>query len=747
MPLTLEPNPTFTLAAQLVNNTNQSIFLTGKAGTGKTTFLKHIKENTIKNTVVVAPTGVAAINAGGVTMHSFFQLPFGPYIPQSHSASKFNLGQPTNVADKNTLFANIRFDNNKRKLLNELQLLIIDEISMVRADTLDAVDAILRHFRRNYEVPFGGVQVLYIGDMYQLPPVIKEEEWQLLSEYYNSPFFFSAKVAEALPPLYVELNKVYRQTDQLFIDILNRVRNNIPTPDDLEILNDCYNPNINYSNSKSILLTTHNYKANNVNQAELYKLNSIAQTYRGVIEGDFNEKLLPNDYELELKEGAQIMFIKNDSSSDKKYYNGKLATVHTITPDKVTVLFTDDKEPYTIKKESWKNVRYKLSASSQIEEEELGSYTQYPIRLAWAVTIHKSQGLTFTNVVIDAGQSFAAGQVYVALSRCTTLSGIALHSHIVRSSITTDARIVAYAKQAAKTDELQRVLDLEKDAYMQQQLIQLFNLNKIVLTIQAWVNIIPTKKLPHLTQATQISSTVLNNVLKLEKIAQQFEVQLKQIFATFIIPSQNKHPTNTELLAQRCTKGVAYFVTQTIQQILQPIQQHLLHTQELPKVKAYTLQLQDYEKEVWQYLTKLNLASYNNVKYGSDVSALEPYNPANRQQEKKINLISKIPTAQLSLNMLLEGNNIEQIAVVRGMVQSTIEGHLAQFVRTGQLPIQKLLSKVKLEAILKVYTTLEDKGFKTLKDALNENITYSDIRAAVNHYMWLQEEAEKKGVL
>ncbi len=723
-------NNIFTLAADLVNKTNQNIFLTGKAGTGKTTFLRYIKEHTIKNTVVVAPTGVAAINAGGVTMHSFFQLPFGPYIPQSYSSNKFS-ASPNDVADKNTLFKNIRFDNNKRKLINELQLLIIDEISMVRADMLDAVDAILRHFRRSYHLPFGGVQVLFIGDMYQLPPVVKDDEWRILSDYYDSHFFFSSKVNQEAPPLYIELKKIYRQTEQQFIDILNRVRNNIPTNDDLEILNDAYNPTVDHTQNKAILLTTHNYKADNINQQELYKLNATSYTFKGTIEGEFNDKLLPNDLEFELKEGAQIMFIKNDSSAEKKYYNGKLATVKKIEGEKIQVIFENDPLPYLIKKETWKNVRYKLNDQNQIDEDELGSYTQYPIRLAWAVTIHKSQGLTFEKAIIDAGQSFAAGQVYVALSRCTSLSGITLHSRIERAAINTDERIVAFAKQENKADELQRVLDIEKDAYMSKQLLEQFNFRKLILPTQAFVELVPSKKLHDQAAAVALSKSLYAKAIELQIIAEKFTKELKLLLYNIDKEKEN--------LIERVKKSLVYFTNQITVNILQPLQFHLNEMKQAAKVKQYTTALKIIELDIWGFVAKLNNTVYDDIVFNQNKEEIEKYNPA-VQKIVKVETKSTVPTAQQTYNLYKEGRNIEQIAVIRNLAESTIAGHLAQYVRKGELDVFALVAKEKIEHIFAAFEKIGRTPFKPIMDYLGDTYTYNDIRAASNYKEWLEEQ-------
>jgi lambda repressor-like predicted transcriptional regulator len=732
-----QQNTVFTLATDLVNKTNQHIFLTGKAGTGKTTFLKHIKEHTIKNTVVVAPTGVAAINAGGVTMHSFFQLPFGPYIPQSFSGNKFS-GDHNSVSDKNSLFKNIRFNKDKINLLNELQLLIIDEISMVRCDMLDAIDAILRHFRRNYHVPFGGVQVLYIGDMYQLPPVMPDEEWRILNSFYESPFFFSAKAIEQASPLYVELKKIYRQNEELFINILNRIRNNHTTNDDLEILNDLYEPSSNYKRedgANTILLTTHNRKADDINQKELYKLTSIGHKFKGIIEGDFNDKLLPNDAELELKEGAQIMFIKNDSSPEKKYFNGKLATIKKIAKEKIFVAFENDAVEHELRRETWKNIRYQLSEDNQIKEEELGSFTQYPIRLAWAITIHKSQGLTFERAIIDAGQSFAAGQVYVALSRCTSLDGVTLHSKIERQAISTDERIVAFAKKESQTDELERVLALEKEEYMANLLLNQFNFNKLVVTTESFKSLVPQKKLPNQEKALAISEAMHSKATEQQNYALKFQTELKQLLA--------KVQTDKESLVNRTHKAVHYFTTQIAEHILHPFQEHIKELATAAKVRQYITALKRYELEMWAVLCKINQSSYDDVLFNQSKANIEKYNPEAYvpvRQKKE----DTIPTADISFNLFREGKTIREIATERGLADSTIEGHLAQKVRTGEVQINELVPVEKIKPILEAIAQIGSIAFKPILELLGDGYTYGQVRAVSNYNEWLKENEATK---
>jgi hypothetical protein len=465
-------NTMFQLAIQLVNQSSRNIFLTGKAGTGKTTFLRYIRENCPKQMAVVAPTGVAAINAGGVTIHSFFQLPISPFIPGPNGFRKDD-----ETVDRHSLLSRLRMTGEKKKVLQELELLIIDEISMVRCDTLDAIDAVLRFIRNRHNEMFGGLQVLFIGDMFQLPPVIKDQEWSLLSEHYNSPYFFDSHIMKQEPPLYIEFNKIYRQSDERFIQLLNQVRNNELDEEGRKILASRYQPGFRRSKEDGfIILTTHNDSAREINTAKLQELNSKLYSFPADIETDFPANAYPADEMLHLKEGAQVMFIKNDSDKSKRYFNGKLGTVTKLEEDKIFVRCKGEPDEIEVKKEKWDNIRYGLNKKTrQMEEEVLGSFVQYPLRLAWAITIHKSQGLTFEKAIIDAGRSFAAGQVYVALSRCTNLEGLVLQSEIKGGNLSTDRRIVEFSKNNSSSLRLQEELVIAKKNYQEKLLLSTFD--------------------------------------------------------------------------------------------------------------------------------------------------------------------------------------------------------------------------------------------------------------------------------
>ena len=460
-------------AWDFVENTGRSIFLTGKAGTGKTTFLKTIVENSRKRPIVVAPTGVAAINAGGVTIHSFFQLPFTPYVPGSKLESKFDFGRE------------------KRKIIASIDLLIIDEISMVRADLLDAIDTVLRRFRDHY-LPFGGVQLLMIGDLAQLTPVVTAEDEQILKPYYDTPYFFGSKALQQIDYVTIQLDHVYRQQDMSFIDILNQIREGHPTPEALSILNSHCKPTfIPKPEEPYIRLTTHNQLANYYNDTELKKLSGRSYLFHAEISGTFPDFSYPTAETLELKQGAQVTFVKNDPSAEHLYYNGRIGRVTYVDAYKILVLCEGDNEAIEVEPLEWENTRYTLNEETrEIETEVQGVFKQYPLRLAWAITIHKSQGLTFDRAIIDANQSFAPGQVYVALSRCRSLEGLVLASPLGTRAIINDERVDSYiAQQEEEAQKSIAQLPALKQEYERYLLLQLFDFRSLLYQQETMVRI------------------------------------------------------------------------------------------------------------------------------------------------------------------------------------------------------------------------------------------------------------------
>ena len=545
-----DQNSLFTIAANFIQYTNRPVFLTGRAGTGKTTFLKYIQANTHKQVAVIAPTGVAAINAGGTTIHSFFQLPFTPYIPERKGFEQ------TEGIDRHHLLGRIKMNNDRRKVLQQLELLIIDEISMVRCDVLDAIDVVLRHFRNRYNEPFGGVQLLFIGDMFQLPPVVQEDEWRILAPHYKSPFFFDSHVLINEEPIHIELNKIYRQNEQQFIDLLNKVRNNEMDEEGFTLLNSRYNAAFQPSKDAGyITLTTHNYKADAINTEQLNKLDEAIVNYKAAITGEFYEKSYPADELLQLKEGAQVMMIKNDP--EKKYFNGKIGVVTKLENESIFVQCKDDPAAIEIKKEKWENIRYTLNATTQrVEEEVIGSFEQFPIRLAWAITIHKSQGLTFEKAIIDAGAAFASGQVYVALSRCTTLGGIVLKSHITNNGLRNDERIVQFSRQKEAANQLSFALNESKKVYQSAVLNGIFNFDDITIAASAFEKFITEEVKYFNEEVITWTATLQERLTHIHGVLDKFKPQLQALVGEQYIPEQN------DALQTRLMAAAKYFAEQ-----------------------------------------------------------------------------------------------------------------------------------------------------------------------------------------
>jgi len=600
-----ENNTIFKLATDFVNQTSEHIFLTGKAGTGKTTFLRFIRENTHKKVLVAAPTGVAAVNAGGVTLHSLFQLPFEPYIP----------GYSDNSSKKNFF----RFSKQKLDLLKQMELLIIDEVSMLRADTLDAIDALLRNIRRSPN-PFGGVQMVYIGDVFQLPPVVKEDEWKLMKDHYAGTFFFHAHSIQQTNPVYLELKTVYRQGDPVFVELLNRVRNNEATMEDLGKLNERYNPQfVPDDENEYIILTTHNYKADTINNKKLAELPVRERTFSGEIKGDFPDYSLPTDRKLCLKQGAQIMFLKNDTEEPRRYYNGKIAKISRIVADQIYVYILEINEEVLVKKETWENNRYFLDKESgEIKEEQLGSFTQFPLRLAWAITIHKSQGLTFEKAVIDTGASFAAGQTYVALSRCTSLDGIVLHSKIRTNSILTDHYALDFSRKEKEGDDLEKLFRLGKRKFWAERLMLYFDWKPIYPILREMEKLLQEKDGQEYHPFKQLLTTIRPKIREFENTTVRFQEQLKSIIQDETVETDISH------LKERCGKAVTFFHNQFLSEILIPLQTLIHSFKRTTKNKTFYKNIVLIEGDMIVFLENRKRVRFNNIALTEDLELKIP---------------------------------------------------------------------------------------------------------------------------
>jgi|CXWL01.1.fsa_nt_gi hypothetical protein len=597
-------NEMFRLAVDLVNQSNRNIFLTGKAGTGKTTFLKYIRENCPKQMAVVAPTGVAAINAGGVTIHSFFQLPLAPFIPETKGTGFPAHGQE--ISNKHSLISRLRFNSDKKKVLQQLEILVIDEISMVRCDVLDAIDTVLRHIRQRPSERFGGVQLLFIGDMLQLPPVIKEQEWNLLSEYYSGQYFFDSKVLQEDPPVYIEFNKIYRQSEERFINLLNQVRNNELDEDGMKILESRFQPGFRRSKQDGyIILTTHNNKASEINAGELGNLDSKLFSYEAEMQGEFSDRAYPAEEILYLKSGAQVMFLRNDAADKgKRYFNGKIGTISKLEADKIFVQCEGEAAEIEVQKEKWENIRYTLNKSTrQLDADVLGSFTQYPLRLAWAITIHKSQGLTFERAIIDAGAAFAPGQVYVALSRCTNLEGMVLQSHVKSSSLFSDTRIVEFSQRSASSGQLQKELAIARKHYQQTVLLSTFDFTGSINSSKEVLDYLLEHSPSFNPESISWTEELLGKLDKLQETAKKFQTQLQTLFL------QPEPPQENQPLQERIKAAAIYFVKE-ISLLIQLIQQSPAVTDSRMHSKEYNESL----REVFAQLAtkKFMLEGFNN---------------------------------------------------------------------------------------------------------------------------------------
>lgn len=709
----------------LVLHTDAHIFLTGKAGTGKTTFLKSLPAKTHKRMVVVAPTGVAAINAGGQTIHSFFQLPFGPQLPEG-------VQDPTGHIRETFSMQFQRFTRTKLKIMRTLDLLVIDEISMVRADVLDAVDAVLQRARRSSK-PFGGVQLLMIGDVHQLAPVAKPDEWELLAPYYRTTYFFGSRVLQKTEYLCVELDHIYRQHDTDFITLLNKVRDNRMDAECVRLLNSRYIPDFKPTEGY-ITLTTHNYQADDLNQRRLAEIKSKSLLFKAVIEGVFPQSLYPCKEELELKIGAQVMFVRNDPNPEKAYYNGKIGRLTGYDEGNGELEVTCGDERITVTPVRWPNLEYTLNEESQaIEEKEIGSFTQIPLRLAWAVTIHKSQGLTFDKLVVDARQAFAHGQVYVALSRCTSLEGLVLKTKLDAGALVGDGVVDYFVEQMPEKEPSQEKVDALRKIYELETILELFDFQGIYRMTGQVAKVVTEHH-------TLFDGEMLQNVVRfrdsvkkeLVDVQFMFEKQIRQLHQSAIYGS---NPT----LQERMQKGTAYFRGQ-----LKPL------SDELPKL-SYKTGNKAVNERLTEALQQLHEEVY--VKLGCLESCEKEFTADTYRKTKALKILEltgggqdsagkgsksekqgggskrqKGETYQITKRMLEQGMTAEEIAAERDLNVSTIYGHFARLVEDGDFVATDFVAADKCAVIEEYFRDAEDSSLTAARDVLGEDYEFWEMR-------------------
>ena len=709
---------TFNLAYRFATETKQNIFLTGKAGTGKTTFLKYLRENSIKNIIVCAPTGVAAINARGVTLHSFFQLPLGIIPP-----NQFFEDRNETSLKYHPMLSKIHYYKDKLNLLRSMELLVIDEASMMSCYIVDAIDAILRNVRNNPDQIFGGVQVLFIGDLYQLPPVVKKEDVEILRDYYSSPFFFDSIALQDNPPIIIELEEIFRQKDDNFIEILNGVRNNNITEENFRLLNSRLNRNfLLHDNEGYIILTTHNYQSDEINKNKIQNLSSPACVFHAEVNGEFPEHTFPAESELILKTGAQVMFLKNDTEG-KQYFNGKIGVITYLDKENIKVKCKDDLYEVEVKKCEWQNIRYKMDTETGlINEEVLGTFIQYPLRLAWAITIHKSQGLTFDKIIIDAEKAFAMGQVYVALSRCTSLEGLILKSPINNNFLGAHDHLIEWENKNKSNDPLP-LFALAREDFILQELQNIFTWKNWYYELKALNDFLLINRMKIPSDIFSWIDVLIQKEYKLFEISEKFKQTILRL------NTNNSCVEKNEILQQKIKNAAEYFYNE-----INNWKRQFLDKQTKVGTKKLARKIDDFILEINKILIEIlqnikscragfNLDVYLKNRHTSykEIKNNEEYIPKSK--------ILKTDTVEETIKYLREGKNINQIAIERNLVVGTIEGHLAKAIRQRLINIEEVMSIQEVKSIAEYFhEDVSNVSLAKIKEKLPKNISYGKLK-------------------
>ena len=729
-------------AIRFINSTASHIFLTGKAGTGKTTFLKNLRDRTHKCMAIVAPTGIAALNAGGVTIHSQFLLPFGMFLPDHPTA-----GIEGNWYNANLLAKKHPLDSVRRQVLRSIDLLVIDEVSMLRADLLDAIDYRLKGVRGNFEESFGGVQLLLIGDLYQLPPVVNSEDGRNLFQYYKSPWFFESRALRQDGFVYIELDKIFRQSDEPFIDLLNNLRNNKMTSEAIAVLNGYYKSDNEIQHERDVItLTTHNYKADELNQNSLQRLAGQSHFMEASVSGEFQENMFPVLRRIELKVGAQIMFTRNDREG--AYFNGKLATVTSISDNKVEVQLAGSHISYTLKKVIWENKKYRVDADTkEMSDEVIGTFEQYPIKLAWAITVHKSQGLTFDKAVIDVGQAFADGQVYVALSRLRSLDGLILRTRIHPGVVSTDKQIVTFTESNHRPYQLPGLIKAKQNEFLRLIAERTFDfgaLLKEVSYIQRNQDPDIEKDLSTTTVLIQIKAVLIAE----ESNTRKFREQLARLSGN----------NEKEDFLNRVRKGSEYY-EKVLWGLAKSLLKHVEETRIKKRVKGYLSKLSDLDQLLAHKIQEIDKMVFlaEGILEGRDhfdfraliqkrvderTALLEEIRKttgtapaAKRKRGKKTRKGAVEPsTCEITSKLLESGLSVDGIAKERGLARGTIEAHLARAVEIGKVSIFQFMDENTVTAIASAIEKMPAEfTSKDLFSMLEGKYGYGELRAVLNH--------------